>query len=251
VAGVQRTFSVSTHSGYVVAFDPAAVVLPGDEPPDLEALEAGAADRSIFSSPAFDDETMVRVLVDEVLPESLATVDVEAEMELRIPSGQLWIADPSYLHARQRPVLVPEAAGHLLDLTPGDYRATAYLLEARPGEIDAQLRRAAGMLPVALRDGLGIGTFFLGVLTVIGLPVFLIGRVLDDGLAGVVDGIGLGLAVLVLLWLVVLVAWRLPVLKRVDRADEDVARRHPDLVIALRAAATTTRAGPETRTSRS
>jgi hypothetical protein len=233
LADVQRTFSVLTHSGHVVAFDPAAVVLSGEEPPDLEALEAAAADKSILSLPALDDETMVQVLVDEVLPESLAAVDIEAEMELRIPSGQLWIADPTYLHARQRPVPVPEVAGRLLDLTPGDYRATAYLLEARPGEIDAQLRRAAGTLPVALRDGLGIGTFFLGVLTVIGLPVFLFGRVLDGGLAGVVDGLGLGLAVLVPLWLALLVAWRLPVLKRVDRADKDIARRHPDVVIAL------------------
>lgn len=223
-----------THSGYVVTFDPAALVSRGDETPDLESIETGVADGSILSSPALDDQTMVRVLVDEPLPESLSTVgEPEAEMELRVPSGQLWIADPAYLHTRDRPVRVPGTAGQRLDVTPGAYRAAVYLLESRRGDMDAQLRRAAGTLPVAVRDGLGIGTFFLAVLTVVGLPVYLIGRILGDGLAGAVDGLGLGLAVLALLWLAVLVAWRLPVLRRVDRADEDIAREYPDLVIAL------------------
>ena len=235
MTGVQRTFSVVTHSGYVVAFDPAVVVLRRDEPPDLDTLETGAASGSILWSPALDDETMVMVLVDEPLPASLAAVaEPEAEVGLRVPSGQLWIADPAYLHTRERPVAVPRDAGQPLDVPPGGYRATAYLLEPEPSDVDARLRHAAGTLPVAVRDVLGIGSFFLAMVTVIGLPVYLVGRFLDGGLAGAVDGLGAGLAVLAPLWLVVVVAWRLPLLRRVDRADAEIARQHPDLVIALR-----------------
>jgi hypothetical protein len=233
VAGVIRTFSLMTHSGHVVAFDPAAVVLRGQEP-DLETLEAGTADGSILSTPALDDETMVQVLVDEPWPRSPDDVaEPETEMVLRVPSGRLWIADPAYLHPRERPIEVPPVAGRQLAVTPGHYRAAAYLLEPRPREVEAQLRRAAGRLPVAARDALGMGTFLLGLVTVIGLPVYLLGRILEDGLAGAVDGFGLGLAVLAPLWLVVVVAWRLPLLRRVDRADEEVARAYPDVVIAL------------------
>jgi hypothetical protein len=177
---------------------------------------------------------MVQVLVDERLPDSLAAnAHLEAEMQLRVPGGRLWVADPAYLHTHERPVPVPEDAGQRLDVTPGDYRASAFLLDPQSNEMEAQLRRTAGTLPVAVRDVLGIVTFFLGVLTVIGLPVYLIGRALDGGLAGAGDGLGLGLAILVPLWLVVLVAWRLPVVRRVDRADEQVARKYPDLVIGL------------------
>ena len=118
-------------------------------------------------------------------------------------------------------------------MTPGRYRATAYLLEPRPSDAEAQLRRAAGTVPVAVRDGLGLGTFFLALLTLIGLPVFLVGRILDDGLIDALGASGPGLAVLAGLWLVVLIAWRLPVVRRVDRADEEIARQYPDLVISL------------------
>jgi hypothetical protein len=231
---VDLTFAVVTHSGHVVVFDPAAVVLPETRPPDLETLQAGAAQGSILWSHALDDETMVRVLVDQPLPGRLPIAAVtEFEQELRVPSGRLWVADPTYLHPQQRPISVPEEAGRQLTVPPGTYRATIRLLEPQGVDMDRELRRTVGRLPVALRDGLGFATFLLAALTVIGLPVYLLGRAIDGGLSGVLDGLVVGLSILAPLWLVVLVGWRLPVLRRVDRADEDIARRHPDLVVTL------------------
>jgi hypothetical protein len=232
---MQWTFSLVTHSGHVVAFDPAAVVLGTEALPDLETLEAGVADGSILSAPALDDETMVRVLVDEPVAGSMTSATEPAsEMVLRAPSGRLWVADPAYLHTQARPVAVPQTAGQRLDVVPGDYRASAHLLEPERNEVDARLRRAVGTLPLALRDVLGMGTFLLGALTVVGLPVYLVGRALEGGLVGAVDGLLLGLVVLAPLWLVVLVAWRLPIVRRVGRADEAIARRYPDMVITLK-----------------
>ena len=91
------TKPIVTHSGYAVLFDSGAVRLQGQEP-DLELLQRGAAEGTILAWPALDDETTIMVLVDEPAPPRLASAAVESSMELRVPSGVLWLTDPAYLH---------------------------------------------------------------------------------------------------------------------------------------------------------
>jgi hypothetical protein len=230
---VQITRSIVTHSGYAVLFDPGAVQLEGREA-DLEVLQQNADRGATLFWPAFDDETTILVLVDEPLPVEIASAQIEASMQLHVPSGVLWLTDPAHLHEREPSAPIPETAGVRLDVSPGRYTATVRVLDWPHADLDSELRRAAGTVATAIRDGLGMFTFLLGAATVIGLPVFLLGRALDAGLAGVGEGLGLALPILVPLWIGVVLLARSPLVRRVDRADAALALRHPDAVVELR-----------------
>jgi hypothetical protein len=231
---VRWDISIHSHAGYGVAFDPGAVTLPIAELVDLETLQVAAAAGTVAFWPAVDEETLVSVLVDEPLPAEFARVAIpESRGELDVRTGSLWIADPAYLHTPDRPLEVPPISGRRLAVRPGRYRVESHVLSWPPRQVDDELRRSVGPVPVAVRDGLGLGTFFLAMLTVIGLPVYTIGRMLDDGLGGAGEALAMGAAVLVPIWIVVILAWRLPVLRAVNRADAAVADRHPDIVVAL------------------
>lgn len=229
---MQITRPIVTHSGYAVLFDPGAVQLEGREA-DLEFLQQSAAEGATLFWPALDDETTILVLVGEPLPVAFASAPVESSMQLRVPSGVLWLTDPAYLHEREPSAPIPETAGVRLEVNPGRYAATVRVLDWPAPKLDSELRRAAGTVATAIRDGLGMFTCLLGAATLIGLPVFLLGRALDAGLAGVGEGLGLALPILVPLWIVVVLLARSPLVRRVDRADAALALRYPDAVVEL------------------
>lgn len=221
---MKSTISVLSYSGHAVLYDPAAFDT-GDREPSIEDLEAAMAGGRLLLFPALDDETIVTLLVDEPPPDELASLgSVEVSATIRVPGGRLLLGDPGML---------PGPPGPAIAVEPGRYSAEALLIQWPAQKVEGDLRRAAGRLSVAIRDVLGLATFGLGALTVIGLPVFLIGRALDDGLGGVAGTLVLAGMVLVPLWLLVIVAFRLPVVRRVDRIDAAVARSHPDAAVVL------------------
>lgn len=221
---MKSTTSVLSYSGHAVLYDPAALEA-GDREPSIEDLETAMAGGRLLLFPALDDETIVTLVVDEPLPDALASLgSVEARATIQVPGGRLLLGDPGTLPA-------PPAQG--IAVEPGRYSATALLIQWPAREVESDLRRKAGRRSVAVRDILGLATFTLGVLTVVGLPVFLIGRAIDDGLAGVAGTLVLAGAVLLPLWLLVILAFRLPVVRRVDRIDAAVARSHPDAAVVL------------------
>lgn len=230
---MQWTGTVLTRSGYAALFERA---VPGDAgEPDLELLQMASARGDLLFWPALDDETTIHLLVDEPVPARMARRGhVEARMTLGVPSGQLRLADPTALAERGGRLSPAGPAAHaVIAVEPGRYATTVLILDWPAAEVDRELRRRAGGLAVGIRDALGLGTFFLGALTLVGLPVFLVGRALDDGLAGALASLGFAGLVLVPVWLLVFLAWRLPTVRAVDRADEAVAALHPDVVVSL------------------
>lgn len=229
---MRTTTSLITHSGYAVLFDPAALASAPADQLDLEFLEGASRQGMLLFWPAMNDETLVHLLVDEPLPKRGAHVaTVEHQMALSVPSGRLWLVDPAYLgEAAHREA--PEA-GAAIRVRPGRYEATALVLDWPVRDVDSELRRAAGTVPVAIRDALALITLFVGAVTLIGVPVFAIGRALDAGVEGLLGALGMAAIVLLPLWMVILVGWRLPIVRHVTGIDEQIARRHPDAVVTL------------------
>lgn len=231
---MRTTTSLITHSGYALLFDPAALAAAPADQLDLEFLEHASQQGTLLFWPAMDDETFVHVLVDEPLPEREAHVaTVEHQMALSVPSGRLWLVDPAYLGEAAHRELAAPGAGAAIRLRPGRHEATALVLDWPVRDVDSELRRAAGRVPVAIRDALALITFFVGAVTLIGVPVFAIGRALDDGVEGLLGALGMAAIVLLPLWVVILVGWRLSIVRRVTGVDEKIARRHPDAVVTL------------------
>ncbi len=226
---MQQTLTVETPSGHAALFDPAGLGAATREPADFESLERGARDGTILSFAARDETTVVRIVVDEELPATDQVIAAESRMTLRVPSGQLRAVDAGGI---QEAVVIggPSAAATAVaGCLPGDREGPRL---AAP-EVKADLRSAAGAVPVGFRNWLSTGTLLLAALTVIGFPVFLVGRGLDDGLVGVAGALGSGLLVLVPIWAVVVLLWRLPILRRVTRAAQPVAMAHPDALVVL------------------
>jgi hypothetical protein len=172
----------------------------------------------------------VRVLTGTAMPPAMARVATEvASGMLDAPSGTLRIVDAADLDAAKPDPAQPPA----MQVEPGAYRASAWLLDWPTDSYDAALRRSAGRVATAARDGLGLFTFLLAAATLIGLPVFLVGRALEGGIAATAAAIPAAAVVLIPLWVVVVIGWRLPAMRRVAAADVSTARRFPDAVLLL------------------
>jgi hypothetical protein len=221
-------FSIPCRSGYVVVTDAGASPQPDGS--DLEALQQAGERRQLLYWPAIDDEVEVRVLTGTTMPPAMARVATEvASGMLDAPSGTLRIVDAADLDAAKPDPAQPPA----MQVEPGAYRASAWLLDWPTDSYDAALRRSAGRVATAARDGLGLFTFLLAAATLIGLPVFLVGRALEGGIAATAAAIPAAAVVLIPLWVVVVIGWRLPAMRRVAAADVSTARRFPDAVLLL------------------
>jgi hypothetical protein len=222
-------FSIPCRSGYVVVTDAGAS--PHPDGSDLEALQRAGEQRQLLYWPAIDDEVEVRVLPGTTMPPAMARVATEvASGLLDAPTGTLRFVDAADLVAAEPASAQPPPA---VQVEPGAYRASAWLLDWPTDAYDAALRRSAGRVATAARDGLGLFTFLLAAATLIGLPVFLVGRALEGGIAATAAAIPAAAVLLIPLWVVVVVGWRLPAMRRVAAADASTARRFPDAVLLL------------------
>lgn len=230
---MRETHAVTTYSGYIVLFDPAAIRLERPDEPDYETLEQGEEAGSLLFWAASEEHVAIQLAVDEDVSEELtARAADEKRAIVTFPSGRLWLTDPAFMHSEREPKSVAEGAGPIL-ISPGTYEGRVFMLSWPPQVHERYLKQVSGRLPVFVRDLLAMVAFLLAAATFIALPVFLIGRALDDGLAGVARTLPFAAAVFIPLWVIVIGIWRLPVLVAVDRADQEFAVQHPDAVIQL------------------
>lgn len=234
---MQSAMRLTTRSGYGVLYDPAALAgTPARW--DLELLQTNASQGSLAFWPSIDDECVVLVLDDQLPGELRRVAHLHDRTTLRIRSGHLRLADAAELDQARTPDRhAPRPREVTVEVAPATYAATVWLLDWSDREYDEALRRSVGGTAIAARDAIAWLAMIVGVLTVIGMPIFLIGRVLDAGLAGLLQAATLSGAVLVPLWIAVLVGLRLPIVRRTDRADAAIELAHPDVVIQLDALA--------------
>jgi hypothetical protein len=231
---MKRTSTILTHSGYAVLFDPGAVSLLRPEEPDYETLEEGGRAGTLLYWPVSDEENTIQVVVDEAAPEPfVASGEVVGRSVLRVPLGTLYLTDPAYLHSADQPKVIPGKAGGRLKVDPGEYDATVLALDWPAEAYERAVIATVGATWVRVRDILGIASFLLALLTLIALPVVLIGRFLEYGIGGALFSLSYAAVALVPIWVIVVLLWRLPQLRNVDRVDRRVALRHPDTVVVL------------------
>lgn len=229
-----------TDAAAMALYDPAAAraALLACAEVGLDEVEAAAADGALLHwYTAADGSHAVRVYVDEAVPAGLRARarNGVAGLLLRAPGGRLAFSGIELLmDVGDDPETWP-GGEPTLDLPPGDYVAEAFELgwdDASENAYDDQLAAAAGRGMVRASEALGVVTGLL-VLVTLGLAipglVLLVAR--PAGFLALLPTWGLALAAA---WALVIGAWRLPAMARVQAARERVDRDWPGAVVALR-----------------
>lgn len=225
------------YSGYAAMFDPSAVRLTRHEEPDFETLEEGQRSGSVLFWPADEEELDVELFVDEPLPAELRAVARSSEEQrqlLRVPSGQLWLADPAHIREHGSFEEPSEESAVLVALPSAAFEAQLHLLEWPEPVFDEELRAGAGRVPVLLRDVLAVAATALGLVTVVGIPIVVANQWGDGGASNALRALAIAVVVLAPVWVALLATWRAPYLRRVDEVERSVRERHPAVAVVLR-----------------
>lgn len=229
-----------TDAAGMVLFDPVAAraaLGDGGEAGQEEVDAAAAAGALLYWYTAADGTHSVRVYVDEPAP-----ADVVAKARnratgrlLRVPGGRIVFAGVEIMRdIDPRPDRWP-GREPALAIAPGDYVVEAFELAASAEDeaaFEAAVREIAGSWATRATELLVVVTGLVVMLTAsIAIPAVVMLFVHPARLLAVLPAALLWLG---LPWALVLVAWRLPAITRVQAARERLDSGWPDAVAVLR-----------------
>lgn len=225
-----------TDAATMVLFDPeaAATALRESTVVGQEEVEtAAAAGDMVHWYTTADGAFRLQVFVDEAVPDvyvSRGSNRVEGRL-LHVPSGRLVFSGAEMLLDRPEEWDVRSAT---MTLPPGDYALEAFEVDwssRDDAEFERRWRAEAGAIGATAVRVLGL---FTGLLVLVSLGLFIPTVVLLTKPAKLWEGIvrvgpWIGGA-----WVFVLVAWRLPPVRRINAVRERLEREQPDAVVSLR-----------------
>lgn len=229
-----------TDAAGMTLLDPAAgrAALAGRaEVGEEEVMALADAGDLLYWYTAADGAASMRVYVDEPVPADLRARAEHgvAGLLLRAPGGRLVLTGIEELQdLPDDPAAWPGAASGL-DLPPGDYVAEAFEVgwsAADDAAFEAALRAEAGAWPARLAAALAVG---LGLLLMVTVALAIPGLVMLVARPARFLQAALGVGPwLLAAWLLMIGAWRLPVVARVQAARARLEADRPDAVVALR-----------------
>lgn len=224
-----HTLESGTDAANMVLFDPE--VLPaGRAEFGQEEVEAAAAEgRLVHWYTAADGSFRLRLYVEEPVPAELASRAVNGVTGrlLRVPGGRVYFAGVELLLDGETAWRSEASAG----LPPGDYVIDAFEVDWTEGDDQAFQRHweaRVGVLGARLVSGLEVATA-VALLVTLGslIPAVVLLFTRPSGLLEFAPWL-LGL------WVVILVVWRLPGVRRIQGVREELQQGMPDGVVALR-----------------